>query len=192
MNKNECFLGNFLDLRGHRYGRLMVMKSLGKDKYNHYRWECLCDCGKKINLDTSTLRTGHTKSCGCLRKEYWRDRKRKLPYFHLYTHVLQQCKRKKIFCNITFDNFLVFTNITKCHYCNHEITWSEYSSDNNIKFSSGYQLDRKNNSNGYTTENCVACCSLCNSTKSNKFNYSEMCLLGKSISKIKHLRRGVV
>ena len=32
-------------------------------------WSCLCDCGKLINVTSSNLRSGKTKSCGCLQKE---------------------------------------------------------------------------------------------------------------------------
>lgn len=29
-------------------------------------WECLCDCGKTTLVPTGKLKSGHTKSCGCL------------------------------------------------------------------------------------------------------------------------------
>lgn len=55
-----------IDLAGQRFGRLTVVKFVGHDKNRHRCWECLCDCGKIINVDTSRLRSGNTKSCGCL------------------------------------------------------------------------------------------------------------------------------
>ena len=33
------------------------------------RWKCRCDCGKITRPYTQDLRSGHTKSCGCLQKE---------------------------------------------------------------------------------------------------------------------------
>lgn len=30
------------------------------------KWHCLCDCGNEIDVDTRNLKSGHTKSCGCL------------------------------------------------------------------------------------------------------------------------------
>lgn len=59
-----------IDETGNRYGRLVVLgigeKPLGAtEKY----WECLCDCGNKKNIRGSSLRRGHTKSCGCLVRE---------------------------------------------------------------------------------------------------------------------------
>lgn len=31
-------------------------------------WRCLCDCGKETEVDTYSITSGVTKSCGCLRK----------------------------------------------------------------------------------------------------------------------------
>lgn len=30
-------------------------------------WECVCDCGNFVEVSGADLRSGHTKSCGCLR-----------------------------------------------------------------------------------------------------------------------------
>ena len=31
-------------------------------------WHCKCDCGRETNVSTAWLKSGHTKSCGCLNK----------------------------------------------------------------------------------------------------------------------------
>lgn len=33
------------------------------------RYKCQCECGNIIEVDGNALKTGHTQSCGCLRKE---------------------------------------------------------------------------------------------------------------------------
>lgn len=48
-----------------RYGRLTVIREVKKRNKRGY-WECLCDCGKKKIIQIRHLRSGHTKSCGCL------------------------------------------------------------------------------------------------------------------------------
>lgn len=48
---------------GERYGRLVVMAFRGQ-----YR-DCVCDCGNTVTVLQSSLRTGKTRSCGCLHKE---------------------------------------------------------------------------------------------------------------------------
>lgn len=61
---------NFKDEVGNRYGRLTVIERNNKKNGDRPIWRCLCDCGNIINVDAYTLRSGGTKSCGCLRKEY--------------------------------------------------------------------------------------------------------------------------
>lgn len=56
-----------LDLAGQRYGKLTVLEpaeNLGKQT----AWRCRCDCGKEAIVRTSSLRCGHTASCGCLKQ----------------------------------------------------------------------------------------------------------------------------
>ena len=54
-----------LDLTGHRYGNLLVIKESHTNKKIVY-WKCVCDCGKETIVQRNHLRSGHTKSCGCL------------------------------------------------------------------------------------------------------------------------------
>ncbi len=57
-----------LDRTGERFGRLVVV-SPAASKASGTRWLCRCDCGAEIAVFTNALRNGHTRSCGCLRKE---------------------------------------------------------------------------------------------------------------------------
>lgn len=61
------------DMVGHRFGRLMVV-SRGDDEITkkgtrYIRWVCKCDCGRTILVRGTSLRNGHTASCGCARVE---------------------------------------------------------------------------------------------------------------------------
>ena len=59
-----------LDLVGKKFGRLTVVsKGIDVSKYGRSYWNCVCNCGKKLGVRTSDLRTSNTKSCGCLQKE---------------------------------------------------------------------------------------------------------------------------
>ena len=55
-----------IDLIGKRFGRLVVIERAGT-KRREIAWLCRCDCGKEIVVPGNKLRSGHTKSCGCLR-----------------------------------------------------------------------------------------------------------------------------
>ncbi len=54
-----------LDLTGQRYGRLTVLGP-AENVGSRTAWRCLCDCGREVSVKTHHLRSGHTKSCGCI------------------------------------------------------------------------------------------------------------------------------
>lgn len=56
------------DLTGEKYNKLTIIKFAGKINGQN-TWLCQCDCGNFKILSTNVLRTGHTKSCGCVHKE---------------------------------------------------------------------------------------------------------------------------
>jgi hypothetical protein len=47
----------------------VVLEEVGRDKCRRPLWKCECDCGNKTIVNSSSLRRGATKSCGCLQKE---------------------------------------------------------------------------------------------------------------------------
>ena len=65
---------NFIDLTGKRFGRWLVLKFVGKNKYKNAVWLCRCDCGTEREVTGISLRAGQSKSCGCYLKELGRKR----------------------------------------------------------------------------------------------------------------------
>lgn len=61
-----------IDLTGEKFGRLTVL-----NKYGHSgketTWLCKCECGNIGAVVGRDLRTGNTKSCGCLQKDRARE-----------------------------------------------------------------------------------------------------------------------
>lgn len=60
---------NFKDLTGERFDRLVVTRKAGKVYGTQVLWECACSCGATVKTTTQRLKSGHTKSCGCLSKD---------------------------------------------------------------------------------------------------------------------------
>jgi hypothetical protein len=56
------------DLVGQKFNRLKVIGFSHKKHSNNY-WYCICDCGIEALKNTTELKTGKIKSCGCLRRE---------------------------------------------------------------------------------------------------------------------------
>ena len=60
-------MGKFVDRTGITYGRLTVIeKSTERGSSGSVKWFCICDCGNKCLVSGSSLKSGSTKSCGCL------------------------------------------------------------------------------------------------------------------------------
>jgi len=61
-----------LELVGRRFGRLIVI-GRERDASGQLLCLCVCDCGNTTRVSTDHLGSGHTQSCGCLRKDRTRE-----------------------------------------------------------------------------------------------------------------------
>ena len=57
-----------LDLTGQVFGRLTVV-SRAENSNGRTRWLCLCECGNNKIVPSDALRSGKSRSCGCLSEE---------------------------------------------------------------------------------------------------------------------------
>lgn len=62
-------MGKFMDLTGQRFNKLFVIVKEKEKRKGIIQWKCVCDCGNEKITSTVNLRSGKTKSCGCLKKE---------------------------------------------------------------------------------------------------------------------------
>jgi hypothetical protein len=66
---------NFINIKGQRFGRLMVLYRDGYDRGGKMiMWRCRCDCGIEVRAYGGNLRHGLTRSCGCLGDEMRQQR----------------------------------------------------------------------------------------------------------------------
>ena len=63
-------MGKMKDLTGQTFGLLYVIERAEDVKPGRPAWHCQCECGNITTVtSTALLKTGGTKSCGCLRKK---------------------------------------------------------------------------------------------------------------------------
>lgn len=67
--KEQASKASFKDLTGQRFGKLVVIKRVENNKFNHVNYKCQCDCGGIAIIDANNLRNGITNSCGCLKSK---------------------------------------------------------------------------------------------------------------------------
>lgn len=69
--------GQFKNIEGKMFGRLLVLGEPKRER-NKTFWKCKCECGNEAVVSASDLVSGSTKSCGCLKLEFYRN----LPALH--------------------------------------------------------------------------------------------------------------
>ena len=68
-------MGKLIDLSGQRFGRLKVIEQASVKATSGSQWVCRCDCGNIVTVARCSLISGHTKSCGCTRKQFLSEKK---------------------------------------------------------------------------------------------------------------------
>ncbi len=56
----------FKDMTGHTYGSWSVIGFADMKDRGRARWSCVCICGEKRVVTGTSLRSGKSKSCGCM------------------------------------------------------------------------------------------------------------------------------
>lgn len=146
----------FDDLTGEVFARLTVLRQ-AESKGWQRRWLLLCSCGQEATATTASLRSGNTKSCGCLKREaasenMRRERARSAPLGHClsYTPEYRAWQTMRLRC-------LVSTNPAFKDYGGRGITvcarWRDdvksFVSDVGSKPSPRHEIDRADNDGGY-------------------------------------------
>jgi len=148
---------NALDLTGKKFNRLSVVKYSHSHKRHTY-WVCECECGATKTIAGTALRTGHTKSCGCLNKDLLiqSNKDRALApeiarFNRIFKAYTEGAHTRGYVFELSRDEMMTVC-LQPCHYCGADP--EPYSG-----------MDRVDNSIGYTVPNVVPCCKTCNYAK---------------------------
>ena len=143
-----------LNLTGKRFGKLVAIKTIGKNKNGAYLWQCKCDCGNEIIANVGNLKNGHTKSCGCLRVDRCKTNftKHGLEHTRLYgiwSDMRLRCYDEK---NIAYHRY-GGRGITICDEWKNDVkAFYDWATANGYKDS--LTIDRIDNDGNYCPENC--------------------------------------
>jgi hypothetical protein len=132
---------------GARFWRLTVVG--GVHVRHRHNWECVCDCGKRIVTQPKKLRSGHTKSCGCLRAE--RSYRHGMSHHYLYAawHSMQQR------CNNPTSPSYYLYGARGIKICDRWMSsFEDFVADMGERPSPEHSIDRRDGTKGYSPENC--------------------------------------
>lgn len=147
-----CKKERLIDLTGQRFGRLVVIEQY-KSLNGHTRWLCQCDCGEKTIVHGNSLKSGNTKSCGCIslenKQSYGTHKMSKTAIFHVWLTMKQRCNNP----NSKSFNQYGARGISVCK------EWEDdFSSFYEWSIANGYKenltIDRIDNDGNYEPSNC--------------------------------------
>lgn len=91
------------DLTGQRFGLLTVNQPGPNTKHGRARWYCVCDCGTVRLVIATDLVRGHTKSCGCGRRDaLTRHGQHRSAEYQAWRAINQRCGNPK---NPSYPNY---------------------------------------------------------------------------------------
>lgn len=140
------------DMTGQTFGRLTPLRVIESKHGIGAVWECLCSCGKTAKINGKKLRSGHTRSCGCLRLDLITKHGQSREMSRLYTiwrSMKSRCYHKKGSSYHRYGG----RGISVCD------EWkSDFLAFEKWAITNGYEshltLDRIDNDGNYTPENC--------------------------------------
>lgn len=134
---------------GKKFGYLSVLKEIkeyGKPLY----YECVCDCGNVKRVLGQRLRSGHTKSCGCLKSNYKHAQsgKNRSPEYVAWGNMIQRCHNPQ-------NNNYKFYGARGISVCDRWRSFELFLEDMGQKPDPTMTIERKDVNGNYEPSNCI-------------------------------------
>ncbi len=155
----------FEDLTGLVFGRLKVISFSHSNERNESLWLCRCECGKRISVVAHCLKCGHTRSCGCLKRDLSKSRtgnknpafrhgkagrkpNNKFRVYRVWSCMLARCENPK---HLAFKNY-GGRGIKVCEKWHDAAAFIKWATESGYK--DGLTIDRIDNDGNYEPFNC--------------------------------------
>lgn len=160
---NSQVIGNgvgFKDLATYPpFGSLRAIRVADKNRHRQVLWECLCDealggCGSTAVVAGHSLRSGHTRSCGCLSLKLIRavnatHGMSNKPEYRIWFSMKQRCVNPR-------DKRYMDYGGRGISVCQRWLdSFENFYADMGDRPSRTHSIERKNNDGDYTPSNCV-------------------------------------
>jgi hypothetical protein len=142
-----------LDIKpGDRFSRLTIIKEV--EQRNKARFFlCRCDCGVEKEIRLALLRNGHTKSCGCLKRDHlismtYKNGQSRTKLYSIWRSMKQRCLNS----NSQAYDYYGGRGIKVCE------EWMDFEIFQNWAVNNGYKegltIERIDNDGNYEPSNC--------------------------------------
>lgn len=140
---------NLIDLTGKRFGKLTVL-SRTQNQGHFVAWLCRCDCGNILAVRGQSLKSGNTKSCGCIVHKHNGSKTR---LYTVWVRMMERCYKPRVARYANYGG----RGIKVCD------AWHDFGTFREWAMNSGYDeeaahyectLDRIDVNGNYCPENC--------------------------------------
>ena len=163
-----CYLSDakIKNLVGRRFGKLIVIEIAGRTAAKKVLWKCRCDCGNEKVIIGAGLLRGRSTDCGCVPKPHHKKLYMEATRNQTFSGYKSSAKKRGICFELSESDFHKIVQ-QKCYYCGSEKkNIKKSTSENGDYIYSG--IDRVDSRRGYTLDNVVPCCWICNDAKKAK------------------------
>lgn len=145
-----------MDITGEKYGRWTV---LNRSPENKRKWVCKCSCGTVKTVHESNLRSGYSKSCGCLASET--TTKRNMSHGGAHTRLYQVWSNMRRRCSDPKNNRYQNYGDRGIRVCEE---WEHFENFREWAYATGYDdkapygvctIERINTDGNYEPSNCT-------------------------------------
>lgn len=143
-----------LDMTGQKCGRLTVTDTFEVRGRRRTYWLCACSCGAQKWVIADALRSGATRSCGCLNDETRRETRhggavngRHSPEYATWHSMKQRCTNPR---NSKFERY----GGRGIGVCDRWLNFDAFLADMGPRPSLSHSIDRIDNDRGYEPGNC--------------------------------------
>jgi len=149
-----CIRGcqNYVSIIGTKREEYEVLKYT-KPSISGGLFECRCICGNIFYKTFKSIKCGSIRGCGCVK------------YRELLSSYQRNARKRNLPFNLTPLQFHSIIE-NNCHYCG--MPPRQLSFKKHVRPVIANGIDRKDNSQGYTLENSLPCCTDCNRAKQGK------------------------
>jgi hypothetical protein len=140
------------DLAGKKFGLLTGIRYIGKSDSGWSIWSFICDCGAVVERLGTSVATGNTKSCGCLKSESKKTHGlSETSEYASHKNMIRRCTDPK---NSMFHRY-GGRGITVCDRWLGVNGVVNFLADMGRKPTKAHTLERNDNDAGYSPENCI-------------------------------------
>ena len=139
-----------MEMTGKTFGRLTILARAENSSSGKVQWSARCECGALVVVKADRLRSGMTRSCGCIKREM-KPRLRH-GWSHKSEHTIwmsmrQRCENKnnKAYARYGGRGIVV---------CERWHVFENFMADMGPRPSEDHSIDRIDNDRGYEPDNC--------------------------------------